>query len=104
MSLLDAEQARAQQARRNRQKQQRRKKKKRRILPRWSSLDAPLATSHPNQVLTFHEWCRLNRISVRTGRRIIDRGEGPVVTQLSPQRIGVTVANNAAWQASRALG
>src|SRR5262245_16354905 len=70
-------------------------RKKRRILPKWSSLDAPLARSHPNQILTFHEWCRLNRISVRTGRRIIASGNGPTVTQLSPQRIGISVANNA---------
>jgi hypothetical protein len=31
-------------------------------------------------------------------------GNGPRVTQLSPQRIGISVANNAAWQASRARG
>jgi hypothetical protein len=97
MSLLQAERQRAQRARR-------RPKKPSQVLPEWSSLDAPLATSHPNQILTFHEWCQLNRISVRTGRRIIQRGEGPIVTQLSPQRIGVSVGNNALWQASRARG
>jgi hypothetical protein len=74
---------------------------KRRIQPKWSSLDAPLSTTHPDQVLSMHEWARLNRISVRTGRRLIARGEGPVVTKLSPKRIGVTVANNARWQQSR---
>jgi hypothetical protein len=50
----------------------------------------------------FHEWCRLNRISERTGRRILASGNGPVVTQVSAQRIGVLVKNNARWQASRA--
>jgi hypothetical protein len=71
--------------------------------PPWafSALDAPLATSHPNQILTFHEWCRLNRISLRTGRRIVTSGKGPIVTQLSTKRIGISIANNAAWQQSR---
>jgi hypothetical protein len=95
MSLLEAGRRRA---------QRRRAKKPSEVLPDWSSLDAPFATSHPNQILTFHEWCRLNRISVRTGRRIIQRGEGPIVTQLSTKRIGISVGNNAAWQASRARG
>jgi hypothetical protein len=63
---------------------------------------APLAPLHPDQVLMFHEWCRLNRISERTGRRILASGNGPVVTQVSAQRIGVLVKNNARWQASRA--
>ena len=95
MSLLQAERRR-----------RRVKKPTSQAPPPWafSALDAPLATSHPNQILTFHEWCRLNRISVRTGRRIIERGEGPIVTQLSTKRIGVSVANNAAWQASKARG
>ena len=99
MSLREHEHAPA-----RRKQVKRRKLKRKPIQPKWSSLDAPLATSHPNQILTFHEWCRLNRISVRTGRRIIERGEGPIVTQLSPKRIGVSIANNAAWQASKARG
>ena len=101
MSLLETEHARSQHARRKHQKQKRRKLKRKPIQPKWSSLDTPLATLHPNQILSFHEWCQLNRISVRTGRRIIARGEGPVVTQLSPQRIGISVVNNALWQQLR---
>lgn len=83
-----------------------RRKKKRRnpTQPKWSSLDKPLATAHPNQVLTFREWCALNNISERTGRRILASGTGPVITQLSVHRVGITVGNNAAWQASRARG
>jgi hypothetical protein len=65
------------------------------------TLDAPFSASHDDQVLLFHEWCRLNRISERTGRRIIGRADGPVVTQLSAKRIGVTVRNNRVWQAAR---
>jgi hypothetical protein len=54
-----------------------------------------------SQVLTFHEWARLNRISERTGRRILNSGSGPVITQLSAKRIGITVAADRAWKASR---
>jgi hypothetical protein len=77
-------------------------RKGRRILPGWSPLDAPLASEHPNQILSFHEWCRLNRISVRTGRRILASDKGPVLTQLGNWRVGITIGNNAKWQASRA--
>ena len=95
-----------------RRKKQRRKHRKQKVQGRsvgighnlGPPLDAPLTTAHPNQVLTFHEWCQLNRISARTGRRILTSGTGPVVTQLSAKRIGVTVGNNAAWQASKARG
>jgi hypothetical protein len=62
--------------------------------------DREIALDH--RVLSFLEWCLLNGISPATGRRIIKSGQGPIITQLSPRRIGVTIANNAAWQASRA--
>ena len=65
------------------------------------TLDAPLSPLHDDQVLLFPEWCRLNRISERTGRRILDAPGGPVVTQLSPKRIGITVRNNRIWQQKR---
>ena len=55
-------------------------------------------------VLTFAEWCSLNGFSQRTGRRVLSSGNGPIVTQLSPKRIGVTRGNNRRWQASRARG
>jgi hypothetical protein len=57
---------------------------------------------NPDQVLTFPQWCALNNLSERTGRRILAAGKGPVITELSPQRIGITVGNNKTWQASRA--
>jgi hypothetical protein len=103
MTLLEVEQRRERRAQRKHQKQAKRKQRKP-VQPKWSALDAPLATSHPNQVLTFHEWCQLNRISTRTGRRILASGSGPTVTQLSPHRVGITIANNAKWQASKARG
>ena len=55
-----------------------------------------------DKVLTFAEWCKLNRIGKRTGRRILRSGNGPVVTQLSERRIGITVGNNRRWQTARA--
>lgn len=57
-----------------------------------------------NRVLSFIQWCELNGFSRATGQRLIRSGLGPVITQLSDRRIGITVANNAAWQASRARG
>jgi hypothetical protein len=57
---------------------------------------------NPDQVLTFGQWCTVNNLSERTGRRILASGKGPVITELSPQRIGITVGNNKAWQEARA--
>jgi hypothetical protein len=57
-----------------------------------------------DQVLTFHEWCAVNRISERTGRRILAGEAGvdpPIVTALSERRIGITRGNNRAWQQRR---
>jgi hypothetical protein len=62
------------------------------------------AHSNDHRVLSFRQWCELNGFSPATGRRIIAAGNGPVVTQLSPRRIGITIANNARWQESRARG
>ena len=45
----------------------------RRRIQRQLSLD-------DDRVLTFNEWCALNGIGKRTGRRILTSGGGPVVT------------------------
>jgi hypothetical protein len=55
-----------------------------------------------HRVLSFIDWCLLNGISPATGRRILRSGTGPIVTQLSARRIGITIGANAEWQASRA--
>ena len=55
-----------------------------------------------NRVLSFRQWCELNGFSEATGRQLLRMGNGPVTTQLSERRIGITVANNQAWQNSRA--
>jgi hypothetical protein len=54
-----------------------------------------------DRVLTFAEWCELNRISPATGRRMIAGGDGPVVTRLSERRIGITVGANRRWRDAR---
>ena len=95
MSLREAELARSGRARRSHDKKIEPKRRKR-------SLPPPLSMLLDEQVLTFAEWCRLNRFSPRQGRRILRGGDGPVVTQLSERRIGVSVGNNRRWQESRA--
>jgi hypothetical protein len=94
MSLRENEQ---QHALRNKQKRREKKLQRERRL----ALDAPLTSLHDDQVLTFNEWVRLNRISERTGRRILDGGDGPTVVTLSPRRIGITIRANREWQQSR---
>jgi hypothetical protein len=64
----------------------------------------PGVISDDHRVLTFLQWCELNGFSQSTGNRIRKSGTGPIFTQLSPHRIGVTVANNRAWIESRARG
>jgi hypothetical protein len=54
-----------------------------------------------SQVLTFAQWCQLNSVGLRTGRRILRSGNGPVVTQLSARRIGITIGADRAWKATR---
>jgi hypothetical protein len=97
MTLREAELARSRHAQRSHAKQKRRKRKNKHP----STLDAPLSMLNDAQVLTFLEWCALNRISARTGRRILNSGRGPTVVQLSTKRIGVTVGANRLWQQSR---
>jgi hypothetical protein len=69
-----------------------------RIGPQRRAFDAARLDS---QVLTFAEWCELNSFSLRTGRRILRSGNGPVVTQLSSKRIGITIANDRKWKLTR---
>ncbi len=57
-----------------------------------------------HRVLSFRQWCRLNGISIATGRRTIAAGNGPHIIQLSARRIGITVAENRRWQAARMRG
>jgi hypothetical protein len=53
------------------------------------------------RVLTISQWCVVNNFSIDTGRRLIKAGKGPVITQISDRRIGITAGNNRKWQQSR---
>jgi hypothetical protein len=66
------------------------------------AFQTPLSQTNDDQVLTFTEWCRLNRFSERTGRRIIHSSDGPTFVNLTSRRYGVTVGANREWQARRA--
>jgi hypothetical protein len=98
MTLREHEQQRPRHALRKHQKQQKRQRQRRQQL-----LPLP-AVLHDDLVLDFSQWCALNDVSIRTGRRILANGGGPEVTQLSKHRIGVRVKANRVWQASRARG
>jgi hypothetical protein len=62
---------------------------------------AHFSADHDQQILTFCEWCNLNSISARTGRRILKAPGGPTVTMLTTRRFGISIAANREWQASR---
>jgi hypothetical protein len=55
----------------------------------------------PDRVLTFKQWCELNGIAARTGRRILAGPSPPRVIQLTDRRIGIRVGDNRRWQESR---
>ena len=55
----------------------------------------------PDEVFTFKQWVKINKISERNGRRILDGPDGPDVTQLSARRFGITRRANRRWQESR---
>jgi predicted DNA-binding transcriptional regulator AlpA len=54
-----------------------------------------------DRVLSFPQWTKLAGLSERTGRDIIERGDGPKVVQLSPHRIGIRVCDHREWLAAR---
>jgi hypothetical protein len=60
----------------------------------------PLSETAPRRLL-FPAWRSADGFSDRTGRCILASGEGPVITRVSPKRIGITDQNNARWQRSR---
>jgi hypothetical protein len=52
-------------------------------------------------VLSVREWCLINGIGERNGRRLLREGLGPKVTHLSPRRIGIRRRDNKEWQQER---
>jgi hypothetical protein len=57
--------------------------------------------AHINRVRSIAETAAILDINVRTLRRIIARGEGPEVVQLSARRKGITDSARERWVASR---
>jgi hypothetical protein len=55
------------------------------------------ANPDDHRIMSFRAWCELNGFSAATGRRLIERGEGPPIIQLSPRRIGIAIGANRAW-------
>lgn len=68
---------------------------------RRAARDQALQQENDHCVLTFRQWCALNGFSEATGRRVVKAGDGPVITELSARRIGVTVGANKTWRKSR---
>jgi hypothetical protein len=54
-----------------------------------------------DRVLSKRQWCELNGFSIWTGERLLRSGKGPVITQISDRRVGITVRANRAWQQAR---
>jgi hypothetical protein len=67
--------------------------KKSKRIPRMHFSD-----THDQQVLTFREWCSLNNISPKTGRRILKAPGAPVVTMLTKKLIGITIKSDRDWK------
>jgi hypothetical protein len=63
---------------------------------------AHFSADHDQQILTFREWCDLNSISARTGRRILHAPGAPTVTMLTKRCMGISIGNNKIWQEQRA--
>jgi hypothetical protein len=109
MTLAETERSRhaqrshVKQIKRKKSKREREKRKQEILARRKQRLDALPTVLKDDQVLVFCEWCALNRLSERNGRRIFGAPGGPTLTQISPKRFGVTVANNRAWQQSRQM-
>jgi predicted DNA-binding transcriptional regulator AlpA len=61
-------------------------------------------TGGGDPVHSLKEFAALAGISVSTLRRLIDAGDGPVVTKLSPRRLGIRVSHGDAWLDARAGG
>ncbi len=67
----------------------------------WSEIVGALVGADQDRVMGFKEWCQKASISQRTGYELLDRGDGPKVVQLSPNRIGIRVCDHRAWLAER---
>jgi hypothetical protein len=57
-----------------------------------------------DQLLSFKQWCLLNAISERAGRRIwADPKLRPTLTKLTNRKLACSIGNNRRWQQARAV-
>jgi predicted DNA-binding transcriptional regulator AlpA len=55
----------------------------------------------PDTILSFKDWLKLAGISKATGQLLRKTGDAPRFWQISPKRVGTTVAEHRKWMASR---
>ncbi|MBV9974074.1 MAG: hypothetical protein JO105_01635 [Hyphomicrobiales bacterium] len=51
----------------------------------------------PGELMCIHEWCALNKISLRGFYNLNARGEGPAITRLG-RSVRISQESNARWQ------
>ena len=105
MSDLEPEPARSQRARRSPSKRTETKQQREERLATGRAERRQLRqrlAEDDDAVLTFKEWCALNSVSERQGRRILGSGSGPTVTKLTDKRVGISRRANREWQHARA--
>jgi hypothetical protein len=65
---------------------------------------AETSVVNDDQLLSFKQWCVLNAISERAGRRIwADPKLRPTLTKLTSRKHACSVGNNRRWQQARAV-
>jgi predicted DNA-binding transcriptional regulator AlpA len=57
----------------------------------------------PIRVFSFNQFCQQCGFSPRTGRRLIESGDGPKITRLSDRRIGVREDHYQEWLDKRVV-
>ena len=105
MSLRETELSRSQRARRSPSKRTETKQQREERLATGRAERRQLRqrlAEDDDAVLTFKEWCALNSVSERQGRRILGSGSGPTVTKLTDKRVGIIRRANREWQQTRA--
>jgi predicted DNA-binding transcriptional regulator AlpA len=70
-------------------------------LAEWCKLFGQDLRSPEDRVLSVKEWAKEAGISLKTAQNLIARGEGPLVVELSPNRLGVRICEHRAWLAAR---
>lgn len=55
----------------------------------------------PDSVLSVPEWAGLVGIGYSTAKDLIRKGQGPQITRLSAQRVGIRVSHHHEWLNSR---